>query len=150
MRAAVILGLSVVVVATFVPVRAEEKPAKFDAAKMAGNWEIIAGEKDGTKSAGDALKGKIEITKDTIKILGGEKGEDVFLMKYKLDLDKKPVTIVIEGTEGLVKDQTVKGIVGFDGDNLKLCYSLPGEDFPKEFKTKEGSKTHSFVLKKTK
>jgi uncharacterized protein (TIGR03067 family) len=150
MRAAVIVGVSVALSAVFVPVRAEEKPAKFDAAKMAGNWEIISGEKEGTKSEADALKGKIEITKDTIKILGGPEGKDVFLMKYKLDLDKKPVTIVMDGTEGLIKDQTVKGIVAFDGDNLKLCYSVPGEDFPKDFKTKEGSKSHSFVLKKVK
>ena len=71
-------------------------------------------------------------------------------MKYKLDTDKNPVTLVIDGTEGGVKDMTVKGIIALDGDNLKLCYSLPGEDFPKDFKTKEGSKTHSFVLKRSK
>ena len=149
MRATVVV--STVLLAVVVSVQAEEK-AKFDATKLAGTWTVVSGEKEGTKSAAEALKGKVEITKDTIKITAKDPdGKDmVFLMKYKVDADKTPATIVIDGTEGPVKDQTVKGIVAFDGDNLKLCYALPGEDFPKDFKTKEGSKTHSFVLKKAK
>src|SRR6516165_2341169 len=150
MRSAVIVGLPLVGLFLFAPVRAEEKEKKFDPEKLVGKWEFISGEKEGTKSNADSLKGSVEITKDTLTIMGGEDGKQVFPMKYKLDLKATPVTITLDGTDGPVKDQTVKGIVEFDGDKLKLCYGLPGEDFPKEFKTKEGSKTHSFVMKKVK
>jgi uncharacterized protein (TIGR03067 family) len=148
MRAALSVGLFGFLLCA--PARAEEKDKKFDPEKMVGKWEFVSGEKEGTKSNADALKGSVEITKDTLTIKGGEEGKDVFPMKYKLDLKASPVTITLDGTDGLVKDMTVKGIVEFDGDKLKLCYALPGEDFPKEFKTKEGSKTHSFVMKKVK
>jgi uncharacterized protein (TIGR03067 family) len=150
MRCSLFVGLSFVGLLLFAPAWAEEKEKKFDKEKLVGKWEFVSGEKEGKKSEADALKGTVEITKDTLTIMGGEDGKQIFPMKYKLDLDKKPVTIVLDGTDGLVKDQTVKGIVEFDGDNLKICYALPGEEFPKEFKTKEGSKTHSFVMKKVK
>ena len=39
-----------------------------------------------------------------------------------------------------------KGIIGFDGDDLKLCYS-PGDDRPTKF---SGEKANFFVLKKAK
>jgi uncharacterized protein (TIGR03067 family) len=150
MRCAVIVGLSFVGLLLFAAVRAEEKEKKFDPEKLVGKWEFVSGEKEGKKSEAEALKGTVEITKDTLTIKGGEDGKEVFPMKYKLDTKKTPVTIVLEGTDGQVKDQTVKGILEFDGDNLKICYALPGEEFPKEFKTKDGSKTHSFVMKKVK
>src|SRR6516165_6981441 len=150
MRSAVIVGLPLVGLFLFAPVRAEEKEKKFDPEKMVGKWEFVSGEKEGTKSNADSLKGKVEITKDTLTIKGGEEGKDVFPMKYTLDTKKVPITIVLKGTDGPVKDQTVKGIIELAGDKLKLCYALPDEDFPKGFKTKEGSKTHSFVLKRVK
>jgi uncharacterized protein (TIGR03067 family) len=154
MRAAVIVGLAFVGLGLFASVQAEEKEKdkekKFDAAKLVGNWAFVSGEKEGTEVKGDALKGKVEITKDTLTIKGGEDGKDVFPMTYTLDTKKSPVTIVLKGTDNLVKDQTVNGILELDGDNLKLCYALPEQEFPKEFKTKEGSKTHLFVLKRVK
>jgi uncharacterized protein (TIGR03067 family) len=139
MAAALLLGAAIG--------RSEEKP-KFDAAKLVGTWTFVSGEKEGVKSEQEALKGKVEITKDGIKIIASE--DLVFVMKYKLDTDAKPIGITIEGTEGPVKDQTVKGIIELDGDTLKLAYGLPGEAAPKEFKTKEGSKANSFVMKREK
>jgi uncharacterized protein (TIGR03067 family) len=150
MRGAVVVGLAFVGLVLFAPVRAEEKEKKFDPEKLVGKWEFVSGEKEGTEVKGDGLKGKVEITKDTLTIKGGEEGKDVFPMNYTLDTKKDPITIVLKGTDGPVKDQTVKGIIELDGDKLKLCYALPDEDFPKGFKTKEGSKTHSFVLKRVK
>jgi uncharacterized protein (TIGR03067 family) len=149
MRAAVVVGLAFIGLVLFASARAEEKK-KFDAEKLVGKWEFVSGEKEGTEVKGDGLKGKVEITKGTLTIKGGEEGKDVFPMNYTLDTKKDPITIVLKGTDGPVKDQTVKGIIELDGDKLKLCYGLPDEDFPKGFKTKEGSKTHSFVLKRVK
>jgi uncharacterized protein (TIGR03067 family) len=149
MRTVMLMGLAAALLVGAGTTRSEEKDKpKFDAAKLVGTWKFVSGEKEGTKSAEEALKGKVEITKDVIKIIASE--DLVFVMKYKLDTDAKPVGITIEGTEGPVKDQTIKGIIELDGDTLKLAYGLPGEPAAKEFKTKEGSKTQSFVMKREK
>jgi uncharacterized protein (TIGR03067 family) len=150
MRGAVVVGLAFIGLVLFAPVRAEEKEKKFDPEKLVGKWEFVSGEKEGTEVKGDGLKGKVEITKDTLTIKGGEDGKEVFPMNYTLDTKNEPIRIILKGTDGRVKDQTVKGIIELDGDKLKLCYAMPDEDFPKGFKTKEGSKTHSFVLKRVK
>ena len=147
MRAVLMLSIGAAMLIGQAIGRSDEK-AKFDPAKLVGTWKFVSGEKEGVKSAEEALKGKVEITKDGIKIIASE--DMVFVMKYKLDTDAKPIGITIEGTEGPVKDQTVKGIIELEGDTLKLAYGLPGEPAPKEFKTKEGSKSNSFVMKREK
>jgi uncharacterized protein (TIGR03067 family) len=128
MRTLLVMGIGL---ALMVGTGRSEEKAKFDATKLVGTWTFVSGEKEGVKSADEALKAKVEITKDGIKITASD--DMVFVMKYKLDTDAKPIGITIEGTEGPVKDQTVKGIIELDGDTLKLAYGLPGEPAPKEF-----------------
>jgi uncharacterized protein (TIGR03067 family) len=135
MRTLLLMGMGAALLLGAATGRSEEK-TKFDATKLVGTWKFVSGEKEGVKSAEDGLKGASE--------------DMVFVMKYKLDTDAKPIGITIEGTEGPVKDQTVKGVIELDGDTLKLAYGLPGEPAAKDFKTKDGSKTHSFVMKREK
>ena len=143
MRTALALGLAVVLA---VPLAADDKKdeAKFDAAKLVGTWEYTAGEKGGTKLEGDALKPKIKITKETITI--GE-GEMLFEFKYTVDAKASPAAIDMEMTKSpFGAGAKAKGIVAFDGDDVKLCYAPEG-DRPTKF---DGAKAHYFVLKKAK
>ncbi len=71
----------------------DKKDNKFDAAKMVGDWTIIAGAKMGEKVEGDHLKVKVKVTKETF-ILDGEAGK--FVMGYKLDTAADPVSIDME------------------------------------------------------
>jgi uncharacterized protein (TIGR03067 family) len=123
---------------------AEDK--KFDAAKLEGNWEYKSGEKNGTKLEGDSLKPKIKITKDTITV--GE-GDMLFEFKYTLDAKKDPVAIDMTMTKSPFNmELKAKGIIAFDGDDVKLCYNpTEGADRPAKF---DGAKAHLFVLKKAK
>ena len=141
MRTALGLGMVVVLAA---PLAADDK--KFDPAKLVGNWEYKSGETNGKKVEGDSLKPKIKITKDVIAV--GE-GEMLFEFKYTLDAKGDPVAIDMESTKspipGLV-GMKARGIIAFDGDDIKLCYTPTG-DRPTKF---DGEKAHLFVLKKAK
>lgn len=139
MRTTLVLGLAIVLAA---PLAADDK--KFDAAKLVGNWEYKSGEKSGTKLEGESLKPKIKITKETITV--GE-GDMLFEFKYTLDTSKDPVTIDMEMTKSpFGAGMKAKGIIAFDGDDVKLCYAPEG-DRPAKF---DGAKAHLFVLKKAK
>jgi len=140
MRKTLALGLAVALGAL---AAAEEK--KFDATKLEGNWEYKSGEKNGTKVEGESLKPKIKITKDTITV--GE-GDMLFEFKYTLDAKKDPVAIDMEMTKSpFGGGMKAKGIIAFDGDDVKLCYNPGDGDRPAKF---DGAKAHLFVLKKAK
>ncbi len=124
---------------------AADKSDKFDADKIVGSWTYLSAEKNGQKSDQDSLKeGKVTIAKDKIS-LDGSAG--TFVLKYKLDTTKKPVTIDMEMTEGAGQGSTAKGIIEVKGDELKLCYSSSGEA-PKKFEAKEGSDHRLVILKR--
>jgi uncharacterized protein (TIGR03067 family) len=134
------------------PLTADEKgkdEAKLDPAKLVGTWNYVSGERDGKKVPEDNLKkGTVEITKNTISLKGADA---TYVMKYVLDSAKSPCQISIEITEGPqgvgVKTE---GIIALKGNELQLCYPPMGGDAPKEFKSKEGSNLHLFVLKRKK
>jgi uncharacterized protein (TIGR03067 family) len=139
MRTTLVLGLAVSLAA---PLAADDK--KFDASKLVGNWEYKSGEKNGQKPSEDSLKAKIKITKDTITV--GE-GDMLFEFKYTLDTKTDPVAIDMTMTKSPFNmEMKAKGIIGFDGDDIKLCYAPEGER-PAKF---DGAKAHYFVLKKAK
>jgi uncharacterized protein (TIGR03067 family) len=74
--------------------------------------------------AADGIRG----TKDEKRDLG----EGTF----KLDLTQKPSQMDATGVKGSVKGKTYLGIYALDGDTLKWCVSLPGNERPTEFATK--------------
>ena len=141
MRTALGLGLAVVLA---VPLAADDK--KFDASKLVGNWEYKSAEIAGRKVEGDSLKPKIKITKEAITV--GE-GDMLFEFKYTLDAKKDPVAIDMTMTKSPFNmELKAKGIIAFDGDDVKLCYNpTEGADRPAKF---DGAKAHLFVLKKAK
>jgi uncharacterized protein (TIGR03067 family) len=79
--------------------------------------------------------------------------------RFKVDSSKKPKTIDMKVKEGSkVKEgpddhegETARGIYQLEGDELTWCVNEPGSDNrPKEFATKEGTKTVLFKLKREK
>ena len=145
MRRTLVLGFAVALAALSA---ADDKKddKKFDAAKLEGTWEYKSGEKNGQKVEGEALKPKVKISKDVITV--GE-GDMRFEFKYTVDAKASPAAIDMEMGKSPVGGEgtKAKGIVEFDGDDLKLCYN-PGEgDRPTKF---DGAKAHYFVLKKAK
>ena len=119
-----------------------------DAKKLEGTWVLTAGDNDGKKLAEEVLKsGRLTIDGDkhTVKV-----GDTTYKGTHKLDPTKKPKTMDITDTEGPFKDKTVLAIFELDGDEFKICYSLPGKDRPKDFAAKEGTGYHCHVWKREK
>jgi uncharacterized protein (TIGR03067 family) len=121
---------------------AADKEDKFDAQKMVGTWNYVSVEKNGQKSDADK-EAKVTIAKDKITLEGSA---GTFVLKYKLDTTKMPVTIDMEMTEG-AQGATAKGIIEVKGDELKLCYST-SDEAPKKFESKEGSDHRLVILKR--
>lgn len=124
----------------------DKKDAKFDAAKMVGDWKIVEGMKQGEKVGEDHLKVKVKATKDSF-ILESEMGK--FVMAYKLNTATNPVGIDMEIKEGPVPEGKAIGIVWVSGDDMKLCY-VPDASAtrPGKFESTKDNGTFFWTLKR--
>jgi uncharacterized protein (TIGR03067 family) len=138
--------LACALIGAFVPLAAQS--AKFDPDKLVGKWQYVSGIKDGAKVDADNLKKQlVTFTKDKVTL----KSDETFVMKYDLDTSKKPVGIKLEMLESpFGPGAKAAGIIEVVDDQIRLCYAPMGEDMPKTFDAKEGSKLHLFVLKRAK
>jgi len=120
-----------------------------DASKLKGTWACVSGVNDGKAiSAKTVQLLRLTLTKDGYKT---ERGKEVlFDSTYTIDSAQKPKHIDMIGTEGENKGKAALGIYALDGDTLKICYTLPGKDRPKEFESKPGSSATLVVWKRVK
>jgi len=134
--------------ASSVTLVAQDKNGKFDPPKLVGKWQYVSGIKNGVKVEEDTLKKQaVIITKEKITL----KGDETFVMKYELDAAKKPVTIQLEMLESpFGAGAKAAGVIELKDDQIRLCYAPMGEETPKTFDAKEGTKMHLFVLKRAK
>jgi uncharacterized protein (TIGR03067 family) len=124
--------------------------AKAPAPKFVGSWVVVSGEKEGEKEPPERIKGtKVRITRDMITVIDN-KDKQVYAMKYKVDLEKRPHPITMTVLAGSQKGETAKGIIQLQGEALKLCYASRGGPAPKEFATKKGVHHILFVMKRGK
>jgi uncharacterized protein (TIGR03067 family) len=125
---------------------AANNTANADQEKLLGSWTVVSGQEDGKALPPEKVKGShVVITKDTLTC---QEENQKRVMTYKLDSSTTPKQIELTTTEGSDKGKTSHGIYSLDGDALKICFAQPGNDRPKEFTSKEGSKAVSFVLKR--
>jgi uncharacterized protein (TIGR03067 family) len=130
--------------------KAEGKKAEaFDAAKLAGKWQVTGGKKAGNDVSDEAKKGVYVITKDKITIMDGD--QTIFEIKYAIVPKTSPAAIDMEITKSPndgANGSKAKGITALSGDELKICYPPMGGDRPTKF---DGSdKNHYFVLRRVK
>jgi uncharacterized protein (TIGR03067 family) len=126
----------------------EKKEAKFDPAKLVGDWTYVSGTKGGENVPKENLAGKVTFTKDMITVPAGP--DMKFLMAYTLDTKETPTAINIDIKDGPVKEGKALGIVSLEGDELKLCYTFEGAKRPAKFESTKENKAHYFVLKRAK
>jgi len=62
----------------------------------------------------------------------------------------KPKQMDITGSQGPNKGKKIPAIYEIDGDTLKVCYNLGGEEYPKEFKSPEGMALYLVTYKRAK
>ena len=111
---------------------------KQELARLQGGWQIEAMQEDGEKTAAADLKGRTLFF-----------GRDTFLFRrpdnliqigmLKLDPAKTPKTVNVTIMRGPQKGDTMLGIYTVEGDALKVCLHVPGEERPKDFSAASGS-----------
>jgi uncharacterized protein (TIGR03067 family) len=133
--------------ALLVAADSKEDAAKKDADAIQGKWAVVSLTRNGKTEA---------ISKDAVRVITA----DTYAMKlrplltidgtYKIDPTTNPKAIETTPSSGPYKDKAMLGIYELNGDSLKICYALPGEDRPTEFSGKAGSGWILTVHKKLK
>jgi len=146
-----VFGFLVAMIGLAAVVRADDKDAdKKDKGKLQGTWNAVSGESGG-KEQPEAKEHSLIFKGDEFSV---KKGDKVMVKgKFKIDSSKKPKTIDMDIAEGSddVKGKTAEGIYKLEGDDLTWCVDEPGSgNRPKEFATKEGTKTMLVKLKREK
>jgi uncharacterized protein (TIGR03067 family) len=148
MRTLGTLGLALLLAAA---APAEDKKAdKLDAKALEGTWTYVSGMKSGEKSAEDALKGTVTVTKDTFTL---QSPMAKFVIAYKLDAEKSPATIDMEIKESpFGAGAKAEGIIAVKGDEVRICYVTAdsGGKRPTKFESTKDNSAFLFVLKREK
>jgi uncharacterized protein (TIGR03067 family) len=110
--------------------------AKKDLAALAGKWQPVSMEQGGRKTPAEQLKSiSLTIEGDKFTVAVDDKLDQGTL---KLGKQDKLKTMDIIGTEGPNKGRTYPAIYQLEGDSLKICYNLEGDQRPTEFKAASG------------
>jgi uncharacterized protein (TIGR03067 family) len=122
--------------------------AKDDQKNLQGKWTVVSGVIDGNEIPKDQIKGYVKYLgeKYTWSAGDGQSGAGTF----KLDPTKKPRALDAVPSDGPIKGQTVEEIYEIDGDTLKICFAMPGNKRPTEFKSDAGSGLWLFTYKRAK
>jgi RNA polymerase sigma factor (sigma-70 family) len=152
--AALVLVLAVIIggagVLTYHLSAKEADAKKTDKEKIQGAWKVesVTMNREEGPDAEQVKSGAwvIDAEKITVKV-GGQNQEST----YQIDSTVAPKTIDITSrVEGAEKGMTMLGIYSLDGDALKICAKLGGEDRPTELVSKAGGETRLIVLKRSK
>lgn len=152
-HALVILAVASFVAATGVLTAggdAKENAIKKDRKLMAGTWRVLSLEKDGKKTTAEQLEKTRSIFSADGNAMVQREGKTVIKGNVKIDPTKKPKQSEATYTEGELKGKTVLGIYEVDGDNMRICYALPGKDRPTEFSSKPDSGHVLIIYKRDK
>jgi len=122
--------------------------AKDDQKKLQGKWMVTSGVIDGNEIPKDQIKGDVTYSGDKYTWTFGE--ADSGGGAFKIDPSKKPKAMDSVPSDGPVKGQTVEQIYEIDGDTLKVCFAMPGNKRPTEFKSAAGSGLWLFTYKRAK
>jgi uncharacterized protein (TIGR03067 family) len=116
---------------------ADNVDAKQDLELMQGDWVIATAELSGKPMPEDVTK-TIKLTIEGDKYIvstpsGADKGV------CALNSEVSPKTLEITGVEGPNKGKKIPAIYEIKEGELKVCYDLSGKEFPKEFKSTDGT-----------
>lgn len=129
------LAIVILLSATALSARAQDASAK-DLKLMQGSWHGEVIEAGGGKPSDKEKEPQVKV------VVKGDKYTVFFNdMKYtegtlKLDASQKPKAIDATPSDGPFKDKVQPGIYEITGDEMKIVFAKPGDERPKEFKTR--------------
>jgi uncharacterized protein (TIGR03067 family) len=120
------------------------QPAPMDPAlrrelqRLQGGWQCESAEENGVKSSAEELKGRtLFFGRDTFLFRRSDDLLQIGLLK--LDPAKAPKTLNAVIMRGPQKGEVMLGIYMLEGDILKVCFDVQGEERPKDFTAPSGS-----------
>lgn len=130
-----------------------EEPSPKDAAlkselrRFQGSWQIESMVEDGKKFEAADLKGRtLFFGRDTFLFRREESGIQIGMLK--VDPDKKLKTLNATVMRGPQKGDTLLGVYTLEGDVLKVCLHMAGEQRPTDFTAPTGSERVMMVCKR--
>jgi uncharacterized protein (TIGR03067 family) len=130
-------------VALCLGVSAVADDAKKDSDKLQGKWSVESGQRGGQPAPAELVERlKFTFEGDKLKVVTGEREREATV---KLDPSKSPKEIDLKPSDG---EKALLGIYKIEDGKFHLAIGEPGEERPKEFASKEGSRAMYFVMKK--
>lgn len=117
----------------------DRKDAKIEK-QLAGVWEIEEGVNQGEELSEDELEGTTMVVKGDTIITYDKNKKEKYRAMFTIDASKKPIHIdMVTYMKGRPPMKSL-GILKFEEDDeFELCYSLPGEERPSQFKSPKDS-----------
>ena len=147
-RALVLVGALAVAAGT---AGADDKDAKDKGGAkndLLGTYTIVSGERDGKKIPAEEVRDSV-VTFTRDKVLGVDKDRNEFFSAtYTLDATAtEPMRIMMTSVKPVAGEKAT-GLIKVSGDQVTICYNLPGGKAPTDFTA--GEKQQCFVLKRIK
>jgi len=123
-------------------------PGKINQMKtIQGNWICLSAVVDG-KSLPEETTRQLRLIISDERYKTEKGGQVLFDSTYHLNSSANPMQIDLLGTEGDLAGKYGEGIYSLDGDNLRICYTMPGQPRPKEFESPADSKVYLVIWKR--
>jgi len=107
-----------------------------DTEKWQGTWKLVGSSYDGEPQMAD-MEWIVSGDHYTIR-LNHQLHEDPNV--FKLDASQKHIDVIHHETPPGTYGGKVKRIYEISGDSLTVCYDLTGQQYPKSFETRRGSR----------
>ena len=118
-----VAGLLAVAIAVVVGSFARADATADDWKKLAGTWKVEGATLNGADATAALKSAVLTIEEGKYKLFLGNTDTGTLA----IDPAKKPKAMTITGTDGPNKGKTIPAIYEIDGDTVKICYTLGGE-----------------------
>ena len=117
------------------------------ASELEGAWVCTCATIDGRPLAPEAAA-QLRLTLTGNRYQTARGGQVLFDSTFTLDPARQPKQIDLIGTEGELKGKAALGIYKLEGDQLTICYVMPGSERPKTFESPPQSGVFLVVWKR--
>ena len=105
---------------------------------LAGTYELTSGERDGKALPPERVQHTtVTFTDSEVTVANRDRG-DIYKATYVIVPGTDPCHVTMTATAAPDSGDVVHGLIGRNGDTVRLIYALPGKGKPTGFKTGPG------------